>query len=89
MTAMWASPAFPAFGLFALAFSSDSSHVPTSQVRQGHSQGPSQRGRAPAAATVGISASRSRDYCWSIFEIFFLTTGLDRHRSIQSPMGAG
>jgi hypothetical protein len=35
MTAMWASPAFPAFGLFALAFSSDSSHVPTSQGRQG------------------------------------------------------
>lgn len=35
MTAMWASPAFPALGLFALAFSSDSSHVPMSQVRQG------------------------------------------------------
>ncbi|KAH8124349.1 hypothetical protein ACSS6W_009388 [Trichoderma asperelloides] len=67
MTAMWASPAFPALGLFALAFSSDSSHVPMSQVRQGlrKEAEPLQR------QAVEISASRSRDYCWSIVEIFF------------------
>lgn len=45
---MWASPAFPAFGLFALAFSGDSSHVPTSQVRRGQ-PGPFAKRQSPCS----------------------------------------